>query len=57
MGGLIGGSLMVDGLIAKLMYMSLYKMHQLALHGWVKVALDSLSRLIHRRTHSIVKLH
>jgi len=57
MGGLIGGSLMVEGLFAKMMYVSLYKMHQLALHGWFKVFLDSLSRLIHRRTHSIVKLH
>jgi len=57
MGGLIGGSLMVEGLFAKFMYISLYKLHQLALHGWVKVALDTLSRLIHRRTHSIVKLH
>jgi len=56
-GGLIGGSLMVEGLFAKLMYISLYKLHQLALHGWVKVALDTISRLIHRRTHSIVKLH
>lgn len=57
MGGLIGGSLMVEGLFAKLMYISLYKLHQLALHGWVKVFLDTVSRLIHRRTHSIGKLH
>ncbi len=57
MGGLIGGSLMIDGLFAKLMYMSLYKLHQLALHGWIKVILDTISRLIHRRTDSIVKLH
>ena len=57
MGGLIGGSLMVEGLFAKLMYISLYTLHQLALHGWVKVFLDTVSRLIHRRTHSIVKLH
>ena len=57
MGGLIGGSLMVEGWFAKMMYISLYKMHQLALHGWVKVFLDTISRLIHRRTHSIVKLH
>jgi NADH dehydrogenase len=57
MGGLIGGSLMVEGLFAKLMYISLYKLHQLALHGWVKVILDTASRLIHRRTHSTVKLH
>jgi NADH dehydrogenase len=57
MGGLIGGSLMIEGFFAKIMYISLYKLHQLALHGWVKVILDTMSRLIHRRTHSIVKLH
>ncbi len=57
MGGLIGGSLMIEGFFAKIMYISLYKLHQLALHGWVKVMLDTMSRLIHRRTHSIVKLH
>ena len=57
MGGLIGGSLIIDGFFAKIMYLSLYKLHQLALHGWVKVILDTISRLIHRRTDSIVKLH
>jgi NADH dehydrogenase len=57
MGGLIGGSLMVEGLFAKLMYLSLYKMHELALHGWVKVTLDTLARLIVRRTEPHVKLH
>ena len=34
MGGLIGGSLMIEGLFARLMYLSLYKMHELALHGF-----------------------
>ena len=57
MGGLIGGSLMVEGVFAKLMYLSLYKMHELALHGWAKVALDTLARLIVRRTEPHVKLH
>jgi len=57
MGGLIGGSLMVEGLFAKLMYLSLYKMHELALHGWSKVSLDTLARLIVRRTEPHVKLH
>ena len=36
MGGLIGGSLMVEGVFARLMYLSLYKMHELALHGSVE---------------------
>lgn len=57
MGGLIGSSLMVEGYFAKLMYLSLYKMHELALHGWTKVALDTLARLILRRTEPHVKLH
>ena len=57
MGGLIGGSLMVNGLFARLMYLSLYKMHELALHGPAKVTLDTLARLITRRTEPHVKLH
>ena len=57
MGGLIGGSLMIEGYFAKLMYLSLYKMHELALHGWCKVALDTLARMIVRRTEPHVKLH
>ena len=57
MGGLIGGSLMIEGLFARLMYLSLYKMHEHALHGSAKVALDTLARLIVRRTEPHVKLH
>ena len=56
--GFIGGrSLFFEGLFAKLMYRSLYKMHEVALHGYIKVALDTLSRLIVRRTEPQVKLH
>ena len=57
MGGLIGGSLMIEGAFARLMYVSLYKMHELALHGFAKVTLDTLARLITRRTEPHVKLH
>ena len=57
MGGLIGGSLMIEGTIARLMYLWLYKMHELALHSPAKVALDSLARLIAKRTAPPVKLH
>jgi NADH dehydrogenase len=57
MGGLIGGSLMIEGLFARAMYLSLYKMHELALHGPTKVTLDTLARLITRRTEPHVKLH
>ncbi|MDR7375355.1 NADH dehydrogenase [Rhodoferax ferrireducens] len=57
MGGLMAGSLFIDGLVARLMYTSLYKMHELALHGFTKVALETLTRAITRRTESHVKLH
>ena len=57
MGALVGGSLLIEGYVARLMYTSLYKMHELALHGFTKVALDTLARMINRRTEPHVKLH
>lgn len=57
MGGITRGSVMVEGYFAKLMYLSLYKMHELALHGFTKVFLDTLARIITRRTEPHVKLH
>jgi NADH:quinone reductase (non-electrogenic) len=57
MGKLVGGNLFIEGWLAGLMYRSLYKMHQLALHGPTKVALDTLARIITRRTEPVVKLH
>lgn len=57
MGGATGGSLMIEGFMARVMYLSLYKMHEVALHGFSKVALDTLARLITRRTEPHVKLH
>ena len=57
MGNLVGGSLFIEGLLARVMYKSLYKMHELALHGPTKVALDTMARLITRRTEPHVKLH
>ncbi len=57
MGALVGGNLWVEGLFARAMYLSLYKMHQVALHGGWKTALGSASRLLTRRTEPHVKLH
>jgi NADH dehydrogenase len=57
MGKLIGRNLFIEGIFAGLMYKSLYKMHQLALHGWIKVGLDTIARMITRRTEPVVKLH
>jgi NADH:ubiquinone reductase (H+-translocating) len=57
MGSLTGGNIWLEGWFARMMYLSLYKMHELALRGFWKTALDTLARLITRRTEPHVKLH
>jgi NADH dehydrogenase len=57
MGALTGGSLFIEGLIARTMYQSLYKLHLMALHGFWSMALQTLARVISRRTETHVKLH
>ena len=57
MGKLVGRSLFLEGYFARVMYVSLYKMHEYKLHGFIKVALDTVVRLITRRTEPQVKLH
>jgi NADH dehydrogenase len=57
MGSVSGSSMFIEGLIARLMYQSLYKMHLMALHGFWSMALQTLARLITQRSESKVKLH
>jgi len=57
MGSLMGGSMFIEGFIARLMYQSLYKMHLMALHGFMSTALQTIARMITRRTEAQVKLH
>ena len=57
MGRLIGGSLLIQGLIARAMYASLYKMHQISIHGIVRVAFDTVGRVLRQRLEPRVKLH
>jgi NADH dehydrogenase len=57
MGALFGGTMFVEGLFARIMYISLYRMHLYALHGFARVFFDSLAKLITRRTEPRVKLH
>ncbi|MES2635939.1 MAG: NAD(P)/FAD-dependent oxidoreductase [Pseudomonadota bacterium] len=57
MGTLSGGSMYIEGLFARLMYQSLYKMHLMTLHGVFEVILQTVARLITRRTEAQVKLH
>lgn len=57
MGAISGGSMYIQGLFARFMYRSLYKMHLMALHGVVSVVVHTIGRLISRRTEPHVKLH
>ncbi|HWT29658.1 MAG TPA: FAD-dependent oxidoreductase, partial [Propylenella sp.] len=57
MGFVAGKGLRIEGFFARLMYRSLYAMHQKALHGYTKVVLDTLARALTRRTEPRVKLH
>jgi NADH dehydrogenase len=57
MGFATGGTIRVEGIVAKLFYISLYKLHLWALHGFWRMALDTLARMIRRQTEPKVKLH
>ncbi len=58
MGGVIGGNMLIEGLFARFMYMSLYRLHIAALHGYARMVLDTRSRTGWRRTTlPRVKLH
>jgi len=57
MGNLSKGSMMIEGFMARLMYLSLYKMHQVALFGPFRVAMLSLSHIFRRSVHPKIKLH
>ena len=57
MGNLIGGSMLIQGLIARWMYESLYKLHQVSLLGIFRVALDTVGRFLRGRVAPRVKLH
>ncbi|BAU91534.1 FAD-dependent pyridine nucleotide-disulfide oxidoreductase [Methylorubrum populi] len=57
MGFIQGRNMFIAGLFARLMYRSLYKMHETAVNGWWKTSLDALARALTRRTEPRVKLH
>ena len=40
-----------------MMYTSLYKMHQVSIHGVVRVAFDTVGRFLRERLEPRVKLH
>jgi len=57
MGFLVGKSMFIEGYFARLMYRSLYKMHEYALHGGWRLVMGTLSRSFSRGADPKVKLH
>ncbi len=57
MGFVVGKSMFIEGLFARIMYRSLYKMHLSALHGHVPTFWRTLAGLISTRPEPTVKLH
>lgn len=57
MGFLVGRSMFIEGLFARVMYRSLYKMHEAALHGGPSVFWRTLVSTISQRPTPGVKLH
>lgn len=57
MGGVIGGNMLIEGLFARFMYISLYRLHIAALHGYARMVLDTFAHWLRRTTVPRVKLH
>lgn len=55
--GSLMGTVSVGGFIAYIVYLSLYKMHQVAIHGYFRTAMLTLSNLFRRSTHAKIKMH
>jgi len=56
MGNLMG-TVSIGGFIARIVYLSLYKMHQTALFGYFKTTMLTLSNLFRSTLYSRIKLH
>jgi NADH dehydrogenase len=57
MGNLIGGRMAIEGRLARFVYVSLYRMHLIAIHGWLKglalIAVGHVNQIIRPK----LKLH
>lgn len=57
MGNLVGGRMFVEGTIARMVYLSLYRMHLIAIHGWVKGVALILIGHVNQIVRPRLKLH
>ncbi len=56
-GNLAGGSLLIEGWLARFMYNWLYRWHAAALHGFMRMLLDTVAAWLRRGVSPRVKLH
>jgi NADH dehydrogenase len=57
MGNLVGGRMAIEGRLARLVYLSLYRMHLLAIHGWIKGLALILVGHVNQVVRPKLKLH
>jgi len=57
MGNLLRGTVFIEGWLARMFYLSLYRLHQSAIHGWYATALIMLGDRIYKATRAGIKLH
>lgn len=55
--GNLTGKIMVEGFMARMVYLSLYKMHQFALFGFYKTVFLSIAHMFRSTVHPEIKLH
>jgi NADH dehydrogenase len=55
--GSLMGTVSIGGFIAKIVYISLYKMHQIAIHGYFRTAMLTLSNAFRRSVYQKIKMH
>jgi NADH dehydrogenase len=57
MGNLIGGRMAIEGRLARMVYLSLYRLHLISIHGWIKgmalIVIGHVNRVVRPR----LKLH
>ena len=57
MGNLVGGRLAIEGRLARIVYLSLYRMHLIAIHGWLKGVIMILVGHVNQVIRPKLKLH
>ena len=55
--GHVMGNINIEGFIARMMYMSLYRFHQIALHGLFKTGILMLKDVLAKSSRPQLKMH